>query len=181
MNIGAGSRVEFENSKTNCPLCGFKEARIPDGLYQANTTAIQVLLSPGNSQELIEAFQKLARRVATGQISSDQGIKEAGSLSPRFAEVMEKFAKLGLPGLALLLAIVTLYLQYEGNKSSSEALNNILTAITEQTLVLRDCCYVQQKSVAAVRHSFGRRAEVNKQRRIALKVRRQFFGRARRH
>jgi hypothetical protein len=150
---------------------------------------------PESTYAVIQALKALAEQAAEGRISSKEAIKQAGDLSPRYAALMESFAKLGLPGLALLVAIITVYLQYEGNSSSTDDLHNILNAVTEQTLVLKEHHYeqqIQKKRTAPASHKAKykqplhknpskRRAQVNKERRAELKKRRMEFGGARSH
>jgi hypothetical protein len=191
----ANVKVTFIDSKTTCPICGNLEAKISDGTYQANSTAIQVLSAPESTLAIIEAFRLLAEQAASGQISKTEAIQKANDLSPKYAALIDQFAKLGLPGLALLVAIIALYLQFEGNKSSSEDSKKILDAITGQTLVLKDKHYephIDQKGggpaykepkqkLSAGKRPSGRRSDVNKERRKALKSRRDAFGRTRQH
>jgi hypothetical protein len=187
--------ITLKGNKTNCPVCGFREAQISDGIYQANSTAIQVLSAPESTYAIIQALRALAEQAAKGQISREEAIQKAGDISPEYAALMEAFAKLGLPGLALLVTIITVYLQYEGNKSSAEDLHNILNAVTEQTLVLKEQHYeqqIQKKSTAPATHKAkqksplhknpsSRRAQVNKERRERLINHRMAFGGARSH
>lgn len=191
----ATATITLRGNKTNCPVCGFRQAQISDGIYQANSSAIQVLSAPESTYAIIEALKALAEQAAKGQISTEEAIQKAGDLSPKYAALMEAFAKLGLPGLALLVMIITMYLQYEGNKSSADDLHNILNAVTEQTLLLKEQQYEQQikkKSTAPATHKAkqkpslhkypsSRRAQVNKERRERLINRRIAFGAARSH
>ena len=116
IEIGVGATIGIGNVATNCPVCGSTNARVSDGVYQANSTAIQVLSAPESTYAIIEVLKTLAEQAARGQISKEEAIQKAGDLSPKYAALMEAFAKLGLPGLALLVMIITMYLQYEGNK-----------------------------------------------------------------
>src|SRR5271155_652602 len=96
----ATATIGLSGNKTNCPVCGFREAQISDGIYQANSTAIQVLSAPESTYAIIEALKAIAEQAAKGQISSKEAIKKAGDLSPKYAALMEVFTTLGLPGLA---------------------------------------------------------------------------------
>jgi hypothetical protein len=195
IKLGEGATIGIGNVATNCPVCGSKHARVSEGVYQANSTAIQVLSAPESTYAIIEALKVLAEQAAKGQISKEEAIQKAGDLSPKYAALMEAFTRLGLPGLALLVTIITVYLQYEGNKSSADDLHNILNAVTEQTLVLKEHHYeqkIQKKSTAPATHKAkqksslhkdpsSRRAQVNKERREKLTNRRIAFGGARGH
>lgn len=191
----ASVTVDLKNNKTNCPICGYAHAKITDAVYSANSTAISVLSAPESSRPIIEAFKELVEKAATGKISSAEAVTQAEKISPKYASVVENFAKLGLPGLMLLAAVITAYLQYDGNVSSSKSADAILNAITQQTLVLKNQHYIpsvesqgahkpnakpKQKS-SLEKYPSQRRKHVRSERRYALKVRREAFGGSRTH
>jgi hypothetical protein len=190
---GASAKIRIGSDvATKCPVCTFSRAKVSEGIYQANSTAIEVLSAPESNRGIIEEFRKLVERAAAGEISQKEALERARVISPKYASLIEKHASLGVNGLLILLSLITAVLQYEGNKSSSDASEKILKAITEQTLVLKNHHYVDQKSAVPTKrktnqqfslhkHHSKHRAEVNKQRRAALKRRREDFGRSRTH
>jgi hypothetical protein len=194
IEIRKGVRVGFWNSKTNCPVCGFEEAAISNGVYGVIDTAVEVLHGSGQTRAMAEALKLLAEQIIAGQISNNDAVKKAEEISPRYASLLDSFSKFGLSGLALLVAIITMYLQFEGNRSSSEDEKKIVNAIVEQTFVLKDINDKQRidtkgaappdkksegKSATANDPSH-RRTKVNKDRRDDLKDRRREFGQSRR-
>jgi hypothetical protein len=93
---------------------------------------------------MMEALKALLERLAANEITKDTALEEAAELSPKYAALLDAFTKLGFPSLTLLIAIIALILQYEGNKSSSEDMKHILEAVTEQTIVLKDVMHKQR-------------------------------------
>jgi len=193
IEIAEGSGVSLTNIGTNCPVCGFEGARVSDGIYRTTKNAIELLSGPDSTRIMLEALKALTERLAAGEITKDEALREATELSPKYAELINLFTTLGIPTLALLVAIITMYLQYEGNKSSSEDAKKLLDEITEQTIVLKDVMHENrikyesgrpsgkepQRESSSGKNPSNRRAQVNKERRKRLKERRCVFGPAR--
>ena len=190
--MGEGSTLSISDSATNCPVCGFQYAKISDGVYRATKDAFELISGPDSTREILEILRILAERLSSGEIDSAQAIKQARDISPKYAALFEVFTNLGLPALALLIALITAYLQYEGNKSSSEDAKKIFDAITEQTFTINiegqsgvdktRGAPSHKKTVgktASVKRPSSRRADVNHQRRVALKKSREAFGQSR--
>jgi hypothetical protein len=142
---------------------------------------------------MLEVLKTLAEQLASGKIDQTEARKQAHQLSPKYAATFEIFVNLGLPALALLIAMIGAYLQYEGNKSSSEDAKKILAAITEQTFLMKDIKdkygikndgdaptgkKPNEKAMSAKGPS-SRRANVNRERRHALKNLREALGKSR--
>lgn len=193
--LGEGVSIGLENIVTNCPVCGFGEARVSDGVYRATKDAIEVLAGPDNTRAMAEALKTITERLVGGQITHAEAAEKAAELSQKYAALLESCSKLGLPGIALLVSIIALYLQYEGNKSSSVDAKKLLDAVTEQTVVLKDLVRkysidikrsvpsgkISQEKALTVEGQPDRRAQVNNERRKKLQKRRKDFGGARRH
>jgi hypothetical protein len=99
IEINPGASIGIQNITTNCPVCGFHDAKVTDAIYAANTTAISILYAPESSIPIIERFREIVAAAAKGQITKDEAINRASDLSPRYASLIDKFAALGLPGL----------------------------------------------------------------------------------
>lgn len=128
--------VQISGNTVNCPVCGNPQAQISDGVYRATKDAIEVLSGPDSTRAMVEAFKALAERLKSGEISQPEAVKEAETISPRYAALLDTFIRIGLPSLAVLVAIIGLYLQYHGGKSSSDDAKKMLDAITRQTFVM---------------------------------------------
>jgi hypothetical protein len=76
---------------------------------------------------MMEALNALLKRLAAGEITRDTALEEAAALSPKYAALLDTFTKLGFSSITILIAIIAAYLQYEGNKSSSEAMKHTHT------------------------------------------------------
>jgi hypothetical protein len=142
---------------------------------------------------MMEALKALLERLAANEITKVTALEAAAELSPKYAALLDAFTKLGLPSIGLLIAILAVYLQYEGNISSSEDMKHILDAVTEQTIVLKDVMHDQRiddkrsgppgkeakGETSSDKDPSSRRAKVNQERRKRLKEHRCAFGQAR--
>lgn len=197
INVTSPSQVTvtLKGNKTKCPNCGYDQAEISDAVYSANSSVVTVLSAPESSRAVIEAFMAIVEDAAKGHISSEEAKQKAENLSPQYASTLERYYTLGVPGLALLISILQLYLQYFGNQPSSKDFERLSNAITEQTFVLKHNHYVSgiqrnrsrppqanagKKPVPKV-HKSERRKLVRYEKRKALKMRRETFGGARTH
>jgi hypothetical protein len=191
--MGAGVALGVSNIGTNCPVCGFGGAKVSDGVYRATQDAIELISGPDSTHEILEVLKTLAERLSSGEIDRAQAIRQAHDLSPKYAALFETFIKLGLPALALLIAMIGVYLQHEGNKSSSEDAKKIFDAVTEQTFAIKEIDRrggVDKKSytpsrkktkaeTVSVKDPSSRRTHVNRERRESLKKCREAFGQSR--
>ncbi len=191
--LSEGATVGLTTISTNCPVCGFGDARVNDGVYRTTKNAIEILSGPDSTRIMMEALKALLEQLAAGEITKDTALEEAAELSPKYAALLDTFTNLGIPSLALLISIIALIIQYEGNKSSSEDMKHILDAINEQTIVLKDVMHEQRidnkrsgppdkktkGELSSDKNQASRRTKVNQERRKRLKEHRCAFGQAR--
>jgi predicted nucleic-acid-binding Zn-ribbon protein len=78
--IGIGSDVAI-----TCPKCGNRHARISQGLYSANTTAVEIISAPQSTYAALEALKAIAEQATAGKISKTEAIERAKKLDPRYA------------------------------------------------------------------------------------------------
>jgi hypothetical protein len=97
IHLGAGRSLGLTGNVTNCPVCGFGQARISDGVYKATQDAVELLSGPESTRVMLEALKAVAERLKAGEISQDEAIKEAREISPRYAALIEKITLLGIP------------------------------------------------------------------------------------
>lgn len=185
----------------NCPVCGFRHAKVSEGDFNITNDAIEVISGPDITVAMVKAFAEIARRTAAGEIKPEEAVAEANAISPKLGFLLGNGLANGLSTVALLSSLAATYLAYSGNKSSDVAAEKLLGAVTEQTYVLKD----MQKQIAgqnrgpqpteakAQQHGStkkselkstpkgSRRAGVNHERRKRLKHRRTGFGGARTH
>jgi hypothetical protein len=133
--------AQFIGSRTRCPNCGSRQARINDGLYKATRGTAELLSGPESTRATIEAFNALMQRLRDGEISNEEALKEAAEIAPKYALLLKEWLPLGLATIGLLVALLQAYLQYEGNKSSSEDSKKIWNAINELTFVMKNKQY----------------------------------------
>jgi hypothetical protein len=192
IGIGAGATVGISDVGTNCPVCGFQHAKISDGVYRATQDAIHLISGPESTREILEFLKRLAEGVSSGEIDRERAAKQAQALPPKYAALFNAFVTIGMPALALLVQIISVYLQIDSNRSSGEDAKKLLDAVTEQTFTLKQ---IQKRGVgpesgappnekaklkpSGTKDPPGRRADVNKQRRAALKKYREAFGQSR--
>lgn len=198
IGLGEGVTIDLRSIGTNCPVCGYQGARVSDGVYKATKDAIELVSGPASTRELLEALRKLTERLSAGEINKAEAIQEASALSPQYASLIATFANLGIPALSLLVALISAYLQYDNNQSTGEDAKKLLQAITEQTFSMKQALGQQQRlprikeakkpkrptlktivpkprKPPTTAAPSQRRVEVNRQRRSALKQRRQSF------
>jgi hypothetical protein len=192
MFIGDGVAIGIKNIETNCPICG-ATAPVSEGIFKSTKDTIELISGPDSTRAMLESLKLLAEKLSAGQIDRAEAIKQAAELSPTYAAAFEIFIKLGLPALALLITIIGTYLQFAGNKSSSEDAKKLLNAITEQTFAIKEIGNEHgvishskypsgKKSDSNMTPTKGpscRRANVRKERRAAIKKFRQSFGQSR--
>ena len=188
--------MELEGNLVNCPVCGFDDARVSDGVYRATETAIEVLSGPQSTYAMAAALKALAERLRSGKISKTEAIKEAEFISPKYGAILAAFSSIpGLTALSVLIMLISLYLQWESSDSSSKDNQKLLDAVIQQTFTIKEIANEQridresraQSSEKAkpksptLKNKLKRRTQVNKERRQKLKARRLEFGGARFH
>ena len=202
IQISGGAELGISNVLTDCPVCGFGKAQISEGIFRATNDAIELVSGPEFSRVSLELLRGIAERVASHKISQEQALNEAKAISPNAASILEKFFKFGVPSLALLVSLISLYLQYDSNKSSSIDSDRLYNAVVEQTYSLKKIAKQLKKTsnenrihdkgarptkpeaaakAIAPKKSSNRRSEVKKKRREDLKKRWHELGRSRTH
>jgi hypothetical protein len=178
-----------------CPVCGNPNARVSEGLFTTANNAIRMLSGPDFSRQNLKIFQGITKQFTDGSISKDEAQRQARSISPQLESLFNKFSTFGIPALTLLVAIIALYLQYEGNKSSSEDSKRLLdTLLTHPYSVqeFQDKNRIDQKGQSPTEpetvnepspvNSSTKRQPSNRQKvRIARALHRQEFGPAHSH
>ena len=194
--VRIGANVADANVHSNlstCPTCE-APASVASRLLGATTDAIGVISGPDSTPAMIEAFQAVTEKLRTGEITTQKAIKQAEVIEPRYGEIIDAFASQGLNALPMLGGMLSLYLRWEGNKSSSEFQEELLEAVTKQTFVpkhISENGRIQNKSPApakektksklpAIKDGPHRRVQARKKRRQNLIQRRREFGGARR-
>jgi hypothetical protein len=195
ISISNSSNIELRNNITNCPVCGFSEAKIAEGVFSATRDAIEVISGPDSTRAMVEALKQVAERLKQGKITKEEAVKQAEEISPRYAALVNAFASQGIAALGLLIMMFALYLQWEGNNSTEEFQNKLLDAVTQQTFLMKEVSNKQsvdresRKPTAkkskpkptALKNKSTRRSQVRKERRERLIERRKSFGGARTH
>jgi hypothetical protein len=124
-----GAMISITSVNTNCPVCGSLDAKVSEGLFATANNAITILSGPAFSRDTLEVFRGITKNFAEGTISKEEAQQQSRDISPQLETLFNKFFSFGIPALMLLIAIIGLYLQYEGNISSSEDSKKILDAL----------------------------------------------------
>jgi hypothetical protein len=192
IGVGEGIRAKVRigsdvGTTTSCPKCGKRNARISEGLYSANSSAIEIISAPQSTHAALEALKAIAEQAAAGKISKTDAIERAKELDPRYGPLLERYFNLGMPTLAVLVTLLGIGINHHDSVSSADDMKKLLNAAIEQTFVLKDIKREietmhrpeAQKSPSIVKPVHSRRAQVNSERRHRLKFHRQNFGGAR--
>ena len=124
-----GALISISSVETNCPVCGNLNARVSEGLFATANNAITILSGPGLSRDILELFQGITKQFTEGTISKEEAQQQSRNLSPQLETLFNRFSSFGIAALMLLISIIGVYLQYEGNESSSEDSKKILDAL----------------------------------------------------
>jgi len=121
--------MSFSDVGMTCPVCGNPNAVVSEGLFTTANNAIRMLSGPDFSRQNLKIFQDITKQFTDGSISKDEAQRQARNISPQLESLFDKFSTFGMPALMLLVAIISMYLTYEGNKSSSQDSRKILEAL----------------------------------------------------
>jgi hypothetical protein len=202
IEISGGAQIGISNILTNCPVCGFENARVSEGVFKATNDAIELITGPSTSRAMLESLREIAQKVQSKKITQEQALAEAKTISPTAVTLLEKFFTFGIPALALLISIISVHLQNEGNKSSSIDSEKLYGVVTEQIYSLKNIekhlqkisreQSIQNKSARptnpksatetpTIKKKSNRRAKMKQERRENLKKRWSELGRSRTH
>ena len=131
-------QLSMWNNTVNCPVCGNPKAVISEGIFNVTNETIEIVSAPEITRAMLAALKKISEQAATAEISEEQALKQARAISPRYAGVLEKAFKFGLPTVALLATIINGYITYEGQKASAISSEKLLSAVTEQTYEIKN-------------------------------------------
>jgi hypothetical protein len=104
-----GGVLTMHNNFIDCPYCGTKSP-IVDGVMTVAKDALLVLSGSNITREIVRSFQKLADQVAEGSISRDDAVELAREIEPSLGSLVERTRAYGLPGFALLVMLIQLYI-----------------------------------------------------------------------
>jgi hypothetical protein len=130
-------RMVLEGNVENCPVCRYPYAAISEGIFRITNEAIQIVSAPDVTRAMLDALHQITKQAVDGLLPKEQAIERAAAVSPPYARLLEQMLGIGLPAAALLVAIVSVYLQAAGNRSSSEDAQKLLNAVMEQTYILK--------------------------------------------
>jgi hypothetical protein len=193
--------MNLVDNKVNCPVCGFEEAKVANGVFNITNDAIEVISAPDITVEMLKAFAGVAQRVSEGAISAKEAITEAEAIAPKLGALLRRGLE-DINGLAnILVVLIAIYISHFDSASSDVSAGarqqELLSAVTEQTYILKSMQH--QKHVTTTGHQHpklesktekppsaaealpksARRSQVNDARREIIKKRRTEFGRSR--
>ncbi len=191
--------VTLSDNRMTCPKCG-KLARLVDGTFNERGFGLELVAGPPLTRAILDKLQELARKAESQEISPEEIIEQSETIDPKLAGALRSVPLASVA--SILIALVALYLSYEGNRSSSEFQSEALSILKRQAVAVEDMAessrQPQEKlegnlnskrdrpanpeSVTEsprVKSPSTRRRDVNKARRKSLKERRRMFPRRR--
>jgi hypothetical protein len=130
--------LELSGNTEPCPVCGYSDAVIAEGIFRTGQDTIEVLSADETNRAMLEAFLRIASQATAGTLSEKDAIKQAEAVSPKFGKIFENAFKYGLPGLGLLLTIANVIVAFHGQDRSARSASDLLQAVIEQTYVLKE-------------------------------------------
>ncbi|HEY4192469.1 MAG TPA: hypothetical protein VGM46_07465 [Mesorhizobium sp.] len=107
-------------------------AKLVDGVFNTRGGELEMVSGPPISRAILHKLEEIARRAKAHEITPEDAVKQAAEVAPVLGRIMGRFMVLGLPILTLLIALISLYLQYEGNRSSDEFESDALQLLERQ-------------------------------------------------
>ncbi|MER8753533.1 hypothetical protein NKH57_30790 [Mesorhizobium sp. M1050] len=131
---GGNVRITMIGNVINCPnpKCG-KTARLADGEFNINANEASLISGPPLTRTILNQLQNISNRAKAHEITPEEAVEQVAQIAPELGRVMERAITLGLPILSFLVALIALYLQYEGNRSSDEFETAALSLMARQT------------------------------------------------
>src|SRR5262249_43210608 len=130
--------LELSGNTEPCPVCGYSDAVIAEGIFRTEQDTIEVLSADETNRAMLKAFLRIARQAADGTLSEKDAIKQAEAVSPKFGKIFENAFKYGLPALMAVVGIASLVLVFYGQFRSAKSANDLLQAVIENTYVLKE-------------------------------------------
>jgi hypothetical protein len=198
IHIGNSTGVVTSGNRMTCPRCG-RLANLVDGTFNAKDKKLELVSGPPLTRAVIGKLEEIARQAKAHEITAEEAVKQIAEVDPVLGRLISRYMVTGLPLLALIVSIIALYLQYQGNIASDEFERKALLLMERQvqaTEMLSGSKHQQsdssvnqkgegpseaqanQKSMAVKRPSH-RRKDVNAARRKAHIERRRAFPRHR--
>ena len=107
------TNVTLRGNRETCPNCG-QLAEIQDGTYDFVGEVMTAVRAPGVMRDDVLAFQTLAKAVQAGELSQSEASSRIEILGKSFAALWA-LVNVNSGTLALIVAIVALYLQITSN------------------------------------------------------------------
>jgi hypothetical protein len=194
IHIEGGSNITFIGNSVTCPNCG-RMANLVDGTFNERGHGLELVSGPPLTRAILEQLQEIARKARTSEITPEAALKQIEAIDPSLGGLLRRVPYVQL--LSVMLSLIALYIAFEGNRSSSEFQNEAINLLRRQTDAVeiiagrsiqerdsggetgrdRNAEAETLKKRMALKSPSKRRAEVNKERRDALKRRRLAFPR----
>ncbi|WP_163270462.1 hypothetical protein [Chelativorans alearense] len=198
IHIENSLNVTVTGSRMTCPNCG-QMAFLVDGTFSERGRGLELVSGPPLTRMILDQLQEIARKAQAQEITPEEVIQQAETIDPQLGKILKNVPLASV--ISIFIALVALYLSYEGNRSSSEFQTKALEILERQAYAVEEVArsvrssqeqevhktkrnrLAKPKSVKAppsVKNS-TRRRDVNKARREALKERRRMFPRRIQH
>ncbi|RUU85558.1 hypothetical protein EOB59_31730 [Mesorhizobium sp. M7A.F.Ca.MR.176.00.0.0] len=136
VGISGGGTIEISHCVVDCPhpKCG-RECEILPGEYTAKEDGKPWEYKVGSSisPEALNALRGIVERIQRNELTPEEAVEQVAQVAPKLGRLMERSITMGLPVLSFLVALIALYLQYEGNRSSDEFETAALDLMARQT------------------------------------------------
>lgn len=194
ISIENSTDITVVGGRTDCPRCG-REANLVDGTFSERGAGLELVTGPPLTRAILAQLQEVARQVEAKEITPEEAVTQVETLDPALGRLLRK-----IPygtAITILLALITLYVTYEGNRSSDSFQRELLNLLRQQPEAVEILAgrtvdpprqtqeqagkgYTQTETVKKVETSRApskRRRDVNKARRQELIERRRMFPR----
>ncbi|MER9398819.1 hypothetical protein NKI46_11880 [Mesorhizobium sp. M0615] len=131
IQISGGASVRITNSMVSCPRCG-RDSEILPGTYTESNNQLKYLLDPSISPEALKALLDIAERLQRSEITPQEAVQQAAQIDPAFGGLIAKMFTFGLPTIALLVSLISLHLQREDGKETTQFYQQAIEALTRQ-------------------------------------------------
>jgi uncharacterized protein (DUF2267 family) len=128
LRIENSAGTTISNCAETCPRCG-RDADIQDGTYDFVGNVMTAFRSLDRSQ--VERFREVVQRAARGELDREEAKSEAAEIHKSFAQIIAQAMQWGIP--ALLVAIISLYLQWSSTQDSRQTTEEIVRQLHQQS------------------------------------------------
>jgi hypothetical protein len=107
IEVNNASNIHIRDVATNCPRCG-ATARIPDGIYSALGSVVEILAGPTRSIERIQRIQQILKEAQRKQQSREEVQSKIASTAPELSSFTSTLPATRVELYAFITVLLTL-------------------------------------------------------------------------